>query len=127
MVLYKLLPVYALQDMVKLSDKLLDVCNKHVEVAKSYSMDKLCRGLTRLTSSRLAHSVCSELCSPHSASNHTAFVTSSDFSCIMVPLQSSLTVTLPIGHGTSTDHNPFPGIQPTIAKFEDKVDVYMLH
>jgi len=38
--------------MVKLSDKLLEVCNKHVEVAKGYSMDKLCRGLTRLTSSR---------------------------------------------------------------------------
>ena len=46
----------------------------------------------------------------------------SDFSSIMVPLQSSLTVTLPIGHGSNQpNHNPFPGEQPTIIKFEDKV------
>ena len=64
----------------------------------------------------------SDLSSPLSVIMHTASATSSDFSCIMVPLQSSLTVTLPVGHGTSTDHNPFPGIQPTIAKFEDKVN-----
>ena len=39
--------------MVKLSDKLLEVCNKHVDPGKNHSMDKLCRGLTRLTNSRL--------------------------------------------------------------------------
>ena len=48
----------------------------------------------------------------------------SGFSSIMVPLQSSLNVTLPTGIGKSQDeHNPFPGIQPTIVKFEDKVCV----
>lgn len=39
----------------------------------------------------------------------------------MVPLQSSLTVTLPAGSGTTSNHNAFPGFQPTIEKFEDKV------
>ena len=38
----------------------------------------------------------------------------------MVPLQSSLNVTLP-GSGTNGQHNPFPGIQPSIERFEDKV------
>ena len=45
--------LFSFQDMVKLSDKLLEVCNKQVEAAKNHSMDKLCRGLTRLTNSRL--------------------------------------------------------------------------
>lgn len=47
------------------------------------------------------------------------FVDRADFSAVMVPLQSSLTVTLP----TSCDgyHNVFPGIQPTIVGFENKV------
>ena len=39
----------------------------------------------------------------------------------MVPLQSSLTITLPVGHGCQPDHNPFPGFQPFIDKFDDKV------
>jgi len=38
----------------------------------------------------------------------------------MVPLQSSMNVTLP-GDGSSGPHNPFPGAQPTIVKFEDRV------
>lgn len=86
-------------DLVNLSDKLLEVCNKQVEAAnKTYSMDKICRGLARLTSSV-------------------------GFSSIMVPLQSSFTVTLPTASGQSTDHNPFAGSIPTIIKFEDKVEV----
>lgn len=48
----------------------------------------------------------------------------SRFSSIMVPLQSSLNVTLP-GDGNSGPHNPFPGAQPTIEKFEDRVSVYL--
>ena len=39
----------------------------------------------------------------------------------MVPLQSSLTVTLPAGSGSNAMHNAFPGSQPTIERFEDKV------
>ena len=44
-----------------------------------------------------------------------------DFSPIMVPLQSSLTVTLPGNNASHLQHNPFPGIQPTIVRFQDKV------
>jgi serine/threonine-protein kinase ATR len=85
-------------DMVRLTDKLLEVCNKPAESGKTYSMDKICRGLTRLT-------------------------TAEDFSCIMVPLQSSMTVTLPAGISDSTKHNAFPGFQPTIERFDEKVEV----
>ena len=38
--------------MVKLSDKLLEVCNKPAEPSKNYSMDKICRGLIRLTNNQ---------------------------------------------------------------------------
>lgn len=44
-----------------------------------------------------------------------------DFSPIMVPLQSSLTVTLPDNNASHLRHNPFPGVQPTIVRFQDKV------
>ena len=39
--------------MEKLCDRLLEMCNKSVEPSKNHSMDKLCRGLVRLTSMRL--------------------------------------------------------------------------
>lgn len=39
----------------------------------------------------------------------------------MVPLQSSLTVTLPACQDAPSGHNPFPGVQPTIVSFEDRV------
>ena len=128
---------------MKLSDKLLEVCNKHVDPGKNHSMDKLCRGLTRLTNSRLACVFC--FCNFIETCLYTVilctcsfplgtlmcielvFVSSycSNFSSVMVPLQSSLTVTLPIGHGSNQpNHNPFPGEQPTIIKFEDKVRMY---
>ncbi len=48
------------------------------------------------------------------------FIVNSGFSSIMVPLQSSMNVTLP-GAGTRGVHNPFPGPQPTIEQFDDKV------
>ena len=43
----------------------------------------------------------------------------------MVPLQSSLNVTLP-GDGSTGVHDPFPGVQPTIEKFEDRVRLMQL-
>ena len=49
-----------------------------------------------------------------------------DFSCIMVPLQSSMTVTLPAGISDSTKHNAFPGFQPTIERFDEKVCGYLI-
>ena len=44
-----------------------------------------------------------------------------DFSPIIVPLQSSLTVTIPVSHEHHSNHNPFPGVLPKIIGFEDKV------
>jgi len=32
-----------------------------------------------------------------------------------------MTVTLPGSYGTSDEHNPFPGAQPTIVQFDEKV------
>lgn len=46
---------------------------------------------------------------------------SSDFSPILVPLQSAMTVTLPSGAGSHRDHNPFPGSLACIVGFEDTV------
>jgi len=43
----------------------------------------------------------------------------------MVPIQSSLTVTLPMSKGSHQDHNPFPGELPYIIKFNEKVCVDM--
>ena len=54
------------------------------------------------------------------------FHASSGFSSIMVPLQSSMTVTLPGSYGESYDHNPFPGIQPSIVRFDDKVRTFVI-
>ena len=45
----------------------------------------------------------------------------SDFSPILVPLQSAMTVTLPSGAGSHHDHNPFPGSLACIVGFEDTV------
>eukprot|EP00731_Ephydatia_muelleri_P024256 Em0016g527a len=87
-----------IENMVRLCDRLLEVCNKPVDSGKTYQMDKISRGLIRLTSN-------------------------SDFSPIMVPLQSSLTITLPVGHGCQPEHNPFPGFQPFIDRFNDKVEI----
>ncbi|XP_028398063.1 serine/threonine-protein kinase ATR-like isoform X2 [Dendronephthya gigantea] len=51
------------------------------------------------------------------------FVSDDKFSPIIIPLQSSLTVTLPTSHGIDKDYYPFPDSQPTFLGFEDKVDV----
>ena len=51
----------------------------------------------------------------------SGFVFYSDFSPILVPLQSAMTVTLPSGAGSHQDHNPFPGSLAFIAGFEDTV------
>ena len=45
----------------------------------------------------------------------------SNFSPIIVPLQSAMTVTLPFGAGNHPNHSPFPGLLPCIVGFEDTV------
>lgn len=107
--------------MVKLTDKLLEVCNKSAEPSKNYSMDKICRGLIRLTNSRYVCIFLQQLDRCYLCLNVFSSFCCSEFSCIMVPLQSSLTVTLPASSGCSATHNAFPGFQPTIETFEDKV------
>jgi serine/threonine-protein kinase ATR len=91
-----------INDMMRLTERLLDVSNKKVDCQRPpvvVSMDKVCRSLYRLAND-------------------------GNFSPIIVPIQSSLTVTLPLdGGGRYDDLNPFPGNQPTIVKFEDKVEV----
>ncbi|XP_064394848.1 serine/threonine-protein kinase ATR-like [Halichondria panicea] len=86
-----------IDDMLKLSDRLLELCNKHIDTGKN-TMDRVCRNLPRL-------------------------ISNSKFSSIMVPLQSSLTVTLPGSYCESYEHDPFPGDQPTIVQFEDQFEV----
>ena len=51
----------------------------------------------------------------------SGFIFYSDFSPILVPLQSAMTVTLPSGAGSHHDHNPFPGSLACIVGFEDTV------
>ncbi|RKP36998.1 hypothetical protein BJ085DRAFT_14939 [Dimargaris cristalligena] len=42
---------------------------------------------------------------------------------LLVPLQSSLTVTLPTSSQTLMTHNPFPGTLPAISGFQDTIEV----
>ncbi len=105
--------------MNKLSDKLLELCNKQVDTGKSFTMDRFCRNLPRLISSRLVLTLNNFL-------NVFSFV-HSKFSSIMVPLQSSMTATLPGSYceSDSYQHDPFPGHQPTIVLFDDKVNLQL--
>ena len=51
----------------------------------------------------------------------------SNFSPILLPLQSSMTVTLPSSTDNLSSHNPFPGNLVFIKRFEDTVIiVYIL-
>jgi serine/threonine-protein kinase ATR len=111
-----------IDDAVKLTDKLLDVCNKPAEPSKNYTMDKICHSLMRLTTNPYGFtSLAIMLHTSVQSRVYSVYLFCSEFSCIMVPLQSSLTVTLPAGAGSSGNHNAFPGFQPTIERFEDKV------
>ncbi|XP_022800792.1 serine/threonine-protein kinase ATR-like [Stylophora pistillata] len=91
-----------LEHSTRLADRLLEVCNKEVSI-KGPSKDKLSMS--------------------HDFSVLKRLVSDGDFSPIIVPLQSAMTVTLPSGAGSHHDHNPFPGSLPCIVGFEDKVDV----
>lgn len=91
-----------LEHSTRLADRLLEVCNKEVST-KGPSKDKLSMS--------------------HDFSVLKRLVSDGDFSPIIVPLQSAMTVTLPSGAGSHHDHNPFPGSLPCIVGFEDKVDV----
>ena len=111
--------------MTKLSERLVDVCNKPVDSQVrgpiTVSMDKICRGLSRLLSDKLVDTLKVKV-----LFKCYSLIAFRDFSDVIVPIQSSLTVTLPLdGDGHYGNHNPFPGYQPTIVRFEDHVEVLM--
>ncbi|KAK9679778.1 hypothetical protein K7432_016161 [Basidiobolus ranarum] len=80
---------------IKLTDQLLGVCNYPVSSRETtLSINRDFRTLQRMTPLN-----------------------------IIVPLQSTLTVTLPASSQTLSSHNPFPAEQPTIAGFQDEVEI----
>ncbi|XP_015132446.2 serine/threonine-protein kinase ATR [Gallus gallus] len=86
-------------DATRLTDKLLELCNKPVDGNSSaLSMNIHFRTLKRLVE------------------EHT-------FSQILIPLQSVMIPTLPSIPGTHANHDPFPGCWAYIAGFDDTVEI----
>ncbi|XP_056151597.1 serine/threonine-protein kinase ATR [Lampris incognitus] len=86
-------------DINRLTDKLLELCNKQVDGnTTTYSMNVHFKQLKRL-------------------------VEESTFSQILIPLQSVLIPTLPSTGGASTQHDAFPGHWVYLAGFEDCVEI----
>ncbi|ORX89906.1 hypothetical protein K493DRAFT_288711 [Basidiobolus meristosporus CBS 931.73] len=80
---------------IKLTDQLLGVCNYPVSSRETtLSINRDFRTLQRMTPLK-----------------------------IIVPLQSTLTVTLPANSQTLSSHNPFPSEQPVISGFQDEVEI----
>ncbi|XP_013417435.1 serine/threonine-protein kinase ATR-like isoform X2 [Lingula anatina] len=86
-----------IQDATKLSERLIDLSNKNVG-ALTLSITQDFRSLKRLLDDK-------------------------NFSHILLPLQSSMTATLPASPGRHVDHDPFPGQLIYITGFEDVVEV----
>lgn len=88
-----------IQDATKLTDRLLELCNKVVDRdCHLLSINKDFRNLKRL-------------------------VTDRNFSQIIVPLQSLMTVTLPSTQTQHKQHDPFPTTPVYISGFDDGVEV----
>ncbi|XP_071844608.1 serine/threonine-protein kinase ATR-like isoform X2 [Apostichopus japonicus] len=88
-----------IRDATKLTDRLLELCNKSVERdCNLLSINKDFRNLKRL-------------------------VTDRNFSQIIVPLQSLMTVTLPSTQTAHKQHDPFPTTPVYISGFDDGVEV----
>ncbi|KAF4801806.1 hypothetical protein TURU_031252 [Turdus rufiventris] len=86
-------------DATRLTDKLLELCNKPVDGNSStLSMNIHFKALKRLVE------------------EHT-------FSEILIPLQSVMIPTLPSIAGTHANHDPFPGCWAYIAGFDDAVEI----
>uniref|UniRef100_F7FJ30 Serine/threonine-protein kinase ATR n=1 Tax=Ornithorhynchus anatinus TaxID=9258 RepID=F7FJ30_ORNAN len=86
-------------DATRLTDKLLELCNKQVDGNSStLSMSVHFRMLKKLVEEKT-------------------------FSEILIPLQSVMIPTLPSTSGTHTNHDPFPGLWAYIAGFDDVVEI----
>ncbi|XP_065530996.1 serine/threonine-protein kinase ATR isoform X2 [Lathamus discolor] len=86
-------------DATRLTDKLLELCNKPVDGNSStLSMNIHFKTLKRLVEERT-------------------------FSEILIPLQSVMIPTLPSIPGTHANHDPFPGCWAYIAGFDDTVEI----
>ncbi|XP_065069876.1 serine/threonine-protein kinase ATR-like isoform X2 [Rhopilema esculentum] len=83
---------------LRLTDRLLEVCNKP------------CRKETKLTISADFPSL-------------KRLLNDTNFSSIIIPLQSTMTVILPSGQSAQPSYNPFPDSLPTFAGFDEAVDV----
>ncbi|XP_064607735.1 serine/threonine-protein kinase ATR-like [Liolophura sinensis] len=92
------LPKFIL-DATKLTEKLLELCEKEVpKMMSTLSMTQHFRPLRRL-------------------------LEDSQFSSILMPLQDAMTVTLPSGNESLENHDPFPGQQIYIDGFEDTIEI----
>ncbi|XP_041465563.1 serine/threonine-protein kinase ATR-like [Lytechinus variegatus] len=88
-----------IHDATKLTDRLLDLCNRQVETGcQRLSINNDFRSLKRL-------------------------LADSNFSKIIVPLQSAMTVTLPTSQSVHHTHDPFPMTEVYIIGFDDTVEV----
>ncbi|XP_058044288.1 serine/threonine-protein kinase ATR isoform X2 [Ahaetulla prasina] len=86
-------------DAARLTDKLLELCNKSVDGNTStLSMAIHFKNLKRL-------------------------VEDQTFSQILIPLQSAMIPTLPSVPGTHSNHDPFPGCWAYIESFDDTVEI----
>ncbi|XP_045160246.2 serine/threonine-protein kinase ATR-like [Mercenaria mercenaria] len=87
-----------IKDYLKLTDRLLELCEKDLPGPSTASIDKNFRPLKRLLEDE-------------------------SFTPVLLPLQSSMTVALPNKVDKSSNHNPFPGNQVYIQGFDDTIEI----
>ncbi|KAL8622808.1 hypothetical protein ACOMHN_026929 [Nucella lapillus] len=87
-----------LHDATKLTERLIELCDKESRTMSTMSMSQHFKTLKRMADENM-------------------------FCEILLPLQSAMTVTLPASMGEQGQHNPFPGRQICIKGFEDTVEV----
>ncbi|XP_052214022.1 serine/threonine-protein kinase ATR-like isoform X2 [Dreissena polymorpha] len=87
-----------IQDYTKLTERLLELCEKDIPSGKLITISQYFRSLKRLFED-------------------------SSFSEILVPLQCLMTVNLPLCSDTSMEHDPFPANLVYIRGFDDNVEI----
>ncbi|XP_076443272.1 serine/threonine-protein kinase ATR-like isoform X2 [Babylonia areolata] len=87
-----------LHNATKLTERLIELCEKDSRSMSTMSMSQHFKTLKRMADESM-------------------------FCEILLPLQSAMTVTLPASMGNQAQHDPFPGRQICIRGFEDTVEV----